>query len=59
MNKIYDTYRPEGFGTVNPYIFADNPRVLIEFLTNASKGIETGRTDGLLILKMETLQIAS
>ena len=35
MNPIFDTYRPEGFGTVSPYIFAENPKVLIEFLKHA------------------------
>ena len=24
MNKIFDTYRPDGFGTVNGYLFVEN-----------------------------------
>lgn len=35
MNKIFDTYRPEGFGTVNGYLFVENPNELIDFLKKA------------------------
>ncbi len=35
MNKIFNTYRPEGFGTVNGYLFAEFPNELIDFLKNA------------------------
>ena len=35
MNPVFDTYRPEGFGTVSPYIFAEDPKALIEFLKHA------------------------
>ena len=35
MNKIFETFRPEGFGTVNGYLFVENPKELIDFLKNA------------------------
>ncbi len=35
MNKIFDTYIPEGFGTVSSYIFADKAPELIDFLKKA------------------------
>ncbi|MCB0686535.1 MAG: hypothetical protein KDC53_08420 [Saprospiraceae bacterium] len=44
MNKIFDTYRPEGFGTVNSYLFVENPIELIEFLKNAFYAEEINRS---------------
>lgn len=44
MNTIYDTYRPDGFHTVNPYLFADDPEELISFLINAFDATEIIRT---------------
>lgn len=35
MNKIFETYRPDDFGSVSPYLFAADPIQLIEFLQNA------------------------
>ena len=35
MQKIFNTYRPDGFSTVNAYLFVDNPQMLIDFLKNA------------------------
>lgn len=35
MRRIFNTYKPEGFGTVNGYLFVENPKELIEFLKNA------------------------
>ena len=35
MNKVFKTFRPEGFGTVNGYLFVENPKELIDFLKNA------------------------
>lgn len=32
MNKLFDTYKPEGFHTVTPYLFVDEPQKLIDFL---------------------------
>lgn len=44
MNKIFDTYRPEGFGTVNEYLFVENPSELINFLKNAFYAEEINRS---------------
>ncbi|MFH6605087.1 VOC family protein [Maribacter algicola] len=44
MNKIFETYRPKGFGTVNAYLFAENPKELIEFLKNAFYATEIDRS---------------
>lgn len=44
MNKIFDTYRPEGFGTVSAYLMAENPEVLIDFLKNAFYAEELDRS---------------
>jgi uncharacterized glyoxalase superfamily protein PhnB len=35
MNKTFETYRPEGFGTVSAYLMVQNPNELIDFLKNA------------------------
>ena len=44
MNKIFDTYRPKGFGTVNGYLFTENPEELIDFLKNAFYAEEINRS---------------
>lgn len=44
MKPDYHTYRPEGFGTVNPYIFAGDPEELISFLKNAFAAEELSRS---------------
>ncbi|WP_027126836.1 VOC family protein [Gelidibacter mesophilus] len=44
MNKIFDTYRPEGFGTVNGYLFVENPEALINFLEKAFFAEEISRS---------------
>ena len=44
MNKIFNTYRPEGFRTVNSYLFVSDPQKLITFLTEAFYAVEVGRT---------------
>ncbi len=44
MNKIFDTYRPDGFGTVNGYLFVENPKELIDFLKNAFYAEEINRS---------------
>lgn len=44
MNNIYNTYRPEGFGTVNSYIFTDSPVELIDFLKKALFAEEVNRS---------------
>ena len=45
MNKIFDTYRPNGFGTVNGYLFTENPKELIEFLNKAFYAEEISRSN--------------
>lgn len=44
MHKIFDTYRPEGFETVNAYLMVENPDELIDFLKNAFYAEEKNRT---------------
>ncbi|ALM09352.1 hypothetical protein SB49_15750 [Sediminicola sp. YIK13] len=44
MNKIFETYRPDGFGTVNGYLFVENPIELIKFLKNAFYAQEINRS---------------
>lgn len=44
MYKILDTYLPEGFGTVNGYLFAENPKELIDFLKKAFYAEEINRS---------------
>lgn len=44
MKPNYQTYHPEGFSTVNPYIFAAEPEELISFLKKAFDAEETSRT---------------
>lgn len=60
MNNIFNTYRPEGFGTVNGYLFVENPVELIDFLTKVFYAEEINRSMtpdgdiGNLILKIGT-----
>ncbi|NER16121.1 VOC family protein [Spongiivirga citrea] len=44
MNKIFDTYRPDGFRTVNPYLFTANPEELIDFMKLVFYAEEIGRS---------------
>lgn len=44
MNPLFDTYRPDGFGTVNSYLFVDDPLKLIDFLQKAFDAKEIHRT---------------
>lgn len=44
MKPDYKTFRPEGFGTVNPYIFAEDPEELIRFLKVAFDAKEISKT---------------
>ena len=44
MDKIFETYQPEGFGTVNAYLFVENPNELIEFLKKAFYAEEINRS---------------
>lgn len=44
MNKIFETYKPEGFHTINTYLLIDNPQELIDFLRNAFWAEEIDRS---------------
>ncbi|HRG40124.1 MAG TPA: hypothetical protein PLC27_01930 [Saprospiraceae bacterium] len=44
MHKTFETYRPDGFGSVNGYLMVDNPKELIEFLKNAFYAEEIDRS---------------
>lgn len=44
MNPIFETFHPKGFGTVNGYLFVENPFELIDFLVNAFFAEEINRT---------------
>ena len=44
MNNIYNTFLPEGFSTVNTYLFSENPVELIQFLKDAFHAEEKGRS---------------
>lgn len=41
---IYNTYRPDGFHTVNSYLFVNHPEKLIDFLKNAFFAQEINRS---------------
>lgn len=45
MKPDYQTYHPEGFGTINPYVFAEDPKELIAFLKKAFHAKELSRTE--------------
>ena len=44
MDDMYDTYRPEGFHTISPYLMIEDPAGLIRFLEKAFNAEELGRT---------------
>lgn len=44
MNNLFDTYKPEGFHTMTPYLFVDDPIKLIRFLKNAFEATEMHRS---------------
>lgn len=44
MENVYDTFIPEGFSSVNSYLFVSNPLELIEFLKKALFAIEINRS---------------
>lgn len=43
-NRIFETYKPDGFHTVNSYLFVDHPEKLIDFLKNAFFAEEINRS---------------
>ncbi|MET4080347.1 PhnB protein [Pedobacter sp. UYP30] len=54
MIKIFNTYRPEGFGTVSGYLMVENPSELIDFLKKAFYAEELNRS-----INPETKDIAN
>lgn len=44
MNPIFETYRPDGFGTISAYLMVENPEELISFLKNAFYAEELNRS---------------
>ena len=44
MNALYNTYRPQGFHTLNAYLFVADPKTFIAFLENAFYATELNRT---------------
>ena len=44
MNKIFDTFRPDGFGTVSAYLMVLDPQELITFLKKAFYAEELNRS---------------
>ncbi len=44
MKPDYNTFTPSGFGSVNPYLFAKEPEVLINFLKEAFAAEELNRS---------------
>lgn len=44
MNPVFDTYTPEGFSTINTYLFVEQPTQLIQFLKNAFYAEEIQRS---------------
>jgi len=46
MEPVFNTYRPDGFHTMNAYLFASDPEVLIEFVKKAFWAEELNRSIG-------------
>jgi len=44
MNQIFETYTPEGFETINGYVFSEHPENLISFLKNTFYAQEINRS---------------
>ncbi len=44
MHPLFNTYTPDGFGTVNTYLFVAAPEDLIQFLKNAFYATEINRS---------------
>lgn len=45
MREMYDTFRPEGFGTLNSYLMMDNPSGFIDFVKKVFEAEELSRTE--------------
>lgn len=44
MQPIYQTFRPQGFGTINAYLFIERPQEIIDFYIKAFHAEELDRT---------------
>lgn len=44
MENLFNTYKPNGFHTVTPYLFVDEPQRLIDFLKNTFCATEINRS---------------
>ena len=44
MEKIFQTFKPDGFHTVTPYLFVERPQLLIDFLKKAFFAKEINRS---------------
>jgi len=44
MHSAFETYHPEGFSTMNSYLFVDDPSSLIEFLKKSFHAEEVNRS---------------
>lgn len=44
MNPIFETYRPDGFGTISAYLMVEHPEELISFLKKAFYAEEINRS---------------
>lgn len=44
MKKVFETYRPEGFGSISSYLMVENPNELIDFLKIAFYADEIDRS---------------
>lgn len=44
MESIFNTYKPNNFHTIVPYLFVNDPLLLIEFLTKAFSAKEINRS---------------
>ena len=54
MNDLYTTYRPDGFHTLNTYIFSEDPEGLIDFLKASFAAQELNR-----MLRPDTGEVAN
>ena len=44
MENVFQTYKPDGFHTITPYLIVDHQEVLIDFLKKAFFAIEINRS---------------
>ncbi len=54
MNTNFDTFHPQGFSTVNSYLFVEDPLALIDYLEKSFDAEEINR-----VLRPETGEIAN